>query len=353
MRRCKKCNLPETYPGIELNEENICQKCLQINNLSAYQGVDALHERINEILKNCNAERAYDCVVGFSGGRDSTYLLYFAKKVLKLNVLAITLEHDFMPELTKKNIKNIADYLDVKILFIKNEVLNNSSRKFVKAWAQKPDAGMCLTFCTGCRYGISKTISQTAHKMNIPIVFIGQTPYENIHYRVNVFCENDKFSTFSKTVGFTKRLLSNPSYLTSPDSLFYLLIDAVSYNSSKKGSYPVTIRPFYDYIEWNEDEIMSAIKNIGWTNESDKNNSWRSDCVVNTIRQYYYKKMLGYNDIDAYYAKLIRNGKIGIEDAVKRIETESKTDSSVIRSILKEYYNLDYDIIEKRIKKDS
>lgn len=351
MKRCNICNLPDNYPGIVLDDKGICTLCNKKEKEYKYKGLEPLKKKIKDILEKSDPNREYDCVVGYSGGRDSSYLLYFAKEVLGLRVLAITLDHDFMPEQTKKNIHTLAEKLGVKVEFINNEALNRASRKCVKVWSKKPDAAMCATFCTGCRYGIKKIIPKYAKKYNIPILLVGNTPYEKINYRVNLLCDNSKsFDKKAKIKGFTKRILKNPRYMLMTSTLYKQLLDFISYEGKKgKNEKPIVIKPFFNYIEWNKEEVISKIQELGWEYDKSLNSSWRSDCFVNVLRQYYYKKMLGFNDLDVYYARLIRTKEITKEEALKKIQEEGKYDDKVIEQILNDYYNLDFKEIEKKI----
>lgn len=351
MEKCKICNLPENYPGLKLDENHICSLCNQKPKKINYKGLEALKKKINEILENSDPNREYDCVVGYSGGRDSSYLLYFAKEVLNLRVLAITLNHDFMPDQTKKNIHNLAEKLGVTVKFIDNNSLNKSSRKCVKAWSKHPTAAMCATFCTGCRYGIKKIIPAYARKYNIPILLVGNTPYEQLNYRVNLLCGKSKsFTKKAKIKGYAKQLLKNPRYLLSPSSMYEQLLDFISFEGKKgKNENPVVIKPFYSYIEWKKEDVISKIQELGWEYDKSLNSSWRSDCFVNILRQYYYKKLLGFNDLDGYYARLIRNNEMSKEEALQRIAEEGKYDDKVIKEVLEKYYNLDFDKIAKKI----
>lgn len=353
IKRCSVCNLPSNYPGITFDENEVCSICRKKEKEINYQGIDALKKKIQEILDKSDPDREYDCVVGYSGGRDSSYLLYFAKKVLNLRVLAITLDHDFMPEQTKKNINNLAKELGVEVKFIKNNALNKSGRQCVKSWAKHPDPAMCATFCTGCRYGIKKIIPEYAREHKIPILLVGNTPYEKINYRVNLLCGNSKkFTKGAKIRGYTKKLLRNPSYLLSPSSMQKQFLDFISYEGKKgENVNPVTIKPFYSYIEWKEDEVIPTITKLGWKYDESLNSSWRSDCFANLLRQYYYKRMLGFNDLDVYYARLIRNKKISKEEALEKINEEGNYGDEIIQDILEKYYHLDFEKIDKKIEK--
>ena len=123
MKRCTKCILPENYPGITFNEEGICNHCITYKERK-YHGSEILKEEIDSFLKNKkDRNKNYDCVLALSGGRDSSYLLYYLVKVLNFRVLAYSVDHGFIPEQTKINIKNMTDILNVKLVIEKQVYL--------------------------------------------------------------------------------------------------------------------------------------------------------------------------------------------------------------------------------------
>ena len=122
MKRCAQCVLPESYPGITFNEDGICNHCTD-HKERTYLGEDELKKEIISYLdlqKDRNKE--YDCVLGISGGRDSTYLLYFLSKVLGLKVLAYSADHGFVPEVTKSNMKRATDKLNIPLFIALNYI---------------------------------------------------------------------------------------------------------------------------------------------------------------------------------------------------------------------------------------
>ena len=115
MKRCSHCILPETYPKISFNKQEICSIC------SNYKGFVPQSETI---LTNCTKiakrkNRIYDALVPLSGGKDSTYILYLAKKVYGLNVLAYTFDNGFLTDFALKNIKSALEILNVDHIFWK------------------------------------------------------------------------------------------------------------------------------------------------------------------------------------------------------------------------------------------
>ncbi len=351
VKRCKKCNLPINYPRISLDEDGVCNFCkspkIEIN----YLGIDKLKEDINNILKNY-PKRKYDCVVALSGGRDSSYLVYLAKKVLNLKVLAVSLNHKYIPKQTMDNILKLTKKLNVELKVIDNDKLNKYSRTSVKTWAKKPDSAMLVTFCTGCRYGIKCTIKKYVKDNKIPILLMGDTPYEDIPYRVELLTNGNEPQKKNLIKGYIKHLIKNPLYFFHVKTLYNQFLDfKATKNPYAEESGLTIIRPFGGYIDWQKCDVVNTIRKYGWEYDDSLNSTWRSDCYVNLIRQYYYKKMLGFNDLDVYYAKLIKNDIISKEEALKKIEKEGKYDDKIIKDILKEYYNLNFDKIDKKIKK--
>ena len=71
--------------------------------------------RLQKKLEKEDLNQKYDCVVGVSGGRDSTFLLYYIKKILKLRPLAVHYDNGFDSDTSVSNILNICQKLDVDL----------------------------------------------------------------------------------------------------------------------------------------------------------------------------------------------------------------------------------------------
>ncbi|HDS45786.1 MAG TPA: hypothetical protein ENN68_06815 [Methanomicrobia archaeon] len=118
MKRCSNCILPGNYPGITFNEEGVCNHCVAYKERE-YLGKDILKAEIDSFLTNTkksDRNKDYDCVIGISGGRDSSYLLYYLVKEMDLRVLAYSVDNGVIPEQTKLNMKNMCDILKVNLV---------------------------------------------------------------------------------------------------------------------------------------------------------------------------------------------------------------------------------------------
>lgn len=114
---CTRCVMDTTDPGITFNEKGECNLCTEFLSKRAkhnYHGAesDASFQRIITEMKEAGKGKEYDCVVGLSGGVDSSYAAYLCKKN-GLRVLAMHVDNGWNSEEAVLNIKNIARKLEI------------------------------------------------------------------------------------------------------------------------------------------------------------------------------------------------------------------------------------------------
>jgi NH3-dependent NAD+ synthetase len=123
---CKKCVLPETKPDIWLNEDGVCNVCVEYDKTKNECETNGnLETDFLKILNMYKSHGEYDCLVMCSGGKDSTAALYYMKKRYKLNPLAFTFDHGFETEDALSNVKNAAQALGVDFLYFKTGFMND------------------------------------------------------------------------------------------------------------------------------------------------------------------------------------------------------------------------------------
>ncbi len=353
LKRCTVCHLPETYPGITFDAQGVCNLCKATHTAAPYRGMDALRKRVAQIVStNKGADRKYDAAVAFSGGRDSTYLLYFAKEVLGLSVLAVTLTHDFMPKETLDSIERICQSLGVDLQVIPNAALDQCSTHCVQAWARKPDASTLVSFCTGCRYGIKRLIPAYCKEQGIPLLLVGNTRMEQMSYRQDLLSIDQSHPTsLNKMVGYLRNIAKNPAMLASPRCACVQVYE-FGYPLARKiikNKHVTVLAPFRDYLEVTDEERTHTLEMLNWQHNANFKSEWRADCYVNIIRQYFYQKILGFNDLDVQYADLLRSGKIDLPAALEKLEHDNHFDQQFIHDILQKHYALDLDEVLARL----
>jgi len=358
MKRCMKCILPETYPGITFNKKGVCNYCLSYTKMK-YGGK---RELINITNLYRNKNRKYDCIVALSGGRDSAFAAYYAKKVLNLRVLLCTVNNDFMPQQTKENILNIKDALDADIVVEKHDHVRKNVKHILSSWIHKPSPAMIGSLCTGCVTGYWSGLVKTAKRHQIPLVITGGDELEpSFATKLLSIFNNDK--KLPLILGFLMEMIRNPLYILNRNCLIgftkeYLSrFEYMKYYSSQYMKYYsryLLYVPIFMFIEWNEEKILSVIQNdLNWKRPPHSTTTWRSDCKIHPLKQYLYKETLGFTKNDVLLSSMIREDMISRENALKRLETENIISQQLLIELFDElglsFHDLD--IALRRYKK--
>ena len=340
---CRNCILPENYAGIAFNEDGVCNLCMDYIP-DEYSGEETLKAEIFNILKE-KKNLEYDCIVGVSGGRDSTYLLWYIVNVLRIKPLAVFVDSGLIPDTTISNIKKTVKILGVDLIVRRHDFLKQSVSHFLNSWINYPEASTLITLCTGCRLGLTKIIDEEAEKYNVPIVFRGGTPFEKGFFKKNLISGN-RNSNLSFILGYSIKAIRNPSLIANFNCLRiqieeYLTVPWGFVSKNRKLKYK-RIEPFKSHFKWEEKKIEGILKEkLNWERYPGLESSFRGDCDVGIIRQFLYDKMLGYNDKDDHLSWLIRDKQITRDEALIRIKKEKEVSVSILRQIFHQL-NIDY-----------
>ncbi|MBN2467302.1 MAG: hypothetical protein JXD19_04050, partial [Deltaproteobacteria bacterium] len=200
MRRCTCCIMPETVPGITFNEKGICSFC-QAYQEPTYYGREDLERIVFDVKKS---EHAYDCIVPLSGGRDSTYVLYLAKRIFGLKVLAVNYDNEFRTAQAVTNMERACEILGVDFVSIRSK--RDVAAKIVKHNMLCSDLTKVLGVCRACTYGYRSTVYRTAVEHAVPLILWGNSELEKT---------KDMLRTAKKMVRRKQKRLSkflNPNY---------------------------------------------------------------------------------------------------------------------------------------------
>lgn len=319
---CTKCVLPTHYLNIELDENGVCQHCRNYKSTD-YLGTKKLLESIKDSLK-LNKSDKYDCVVGFSGGRDSTYLLWYVVKVLKLRALAVFSDDLFIPEIALENIESTCRILDVDLRAIKHDNLKKCLNHHLSAWIKRPIPESLMFINVGERIGYETLVELEAIKEGVHLIFGGRTPIQSEEkYKTDLIKLNNKGGKLSWILGYIKQIFLNPSLATD---LFCLKTQYREFMVSrwknkliKKNNLQI-IHPFYKYIHWKEDVIENILFNeLNWKSPKGNKQTSRIGCEVDTLRQYLFYRTLGYNDTHVDISVLIRDGQLSRDEGFDKL----------------------------------
>ena len=188
MKKCIRCRLPETYESIEFNDNGVCNICEQ--NVFKNNAIDWVERKnaLDELIGRYRGKYDYDCIVPFSGGKDSTFTLLYLMREYKLKPLVVQFNHGFMRDKLKENNEKTFKKLGVDVLsFTSNWKL--VKRLMLESLIRKGD------FCWHCHTGIFAYPMQVAIKYNVPLIIWGEPSSEYTayyDYRNNVIEEVDE-----------------------------------------------------------------------------------------------------------------------------------------------------------------
>lgn len=113
MKYCRKCLQTDTRPGTKFDSKGVCPACNYHETLN-YVDWDSRKKELNEIVSfgKKNSKSNYDCIIGVSGGKDSTRQALFVKNILKMNPLLVCLSCP--PEqITQRGVDNISNLISL------------------------------------------------------------------------------------------------------------------------------------------------------------------------------------------------------------------------------------------------
>jgi N-acetyl sugar amidotransferase len=112
MKYCKKCVQPNSRPGIYFDENGVCGACLYQEDVEKNIDWKIREKELKKIAewakKKARINKTnYDCIIGVSGGKDSTFQALYSRDKLGLRPLLVNCEPGGMTEIGKKNIENL------------------------------------------------------------------------------------------------------------------------------------------------------------------------------------------------------------------------------------------------------
>ena len=119
MRKCNNCLLPETYETIEINDDNVGDVICVLHPNLKENNVDWSKRKkmLDKVIEEYRGKYDYDCIVPFSGGKDSTFTLMYLMQEYKIKPLVVRFNHGFMRSNHEENVKKVlkklgADFID-------------------------------------------------------------------------------------------------------------------------------------------------------------------------------------------------------------------------------------------------
>ena len=329
LKKCNKCILPETYPFINFDNNGVCNFCNSYEK-QEYKGDEKLLEILN---KYRSKDHKPDCLVGLSGGRDSSYGLHLLKTKYNMNPVAYTYDWGLTTDISRINQSRICGKLGIEHVIRSANISKKRAyiRKNIMAWLQNPHLGMVPIVQAGDKgfidYG---RILSKEYKIDCVVHFIGHQLEQREFFLgfagINQKLKNNQrmhsYDTLNKIKMFffySYQFLVNPSYINSAlfDNFNGFLASFV-----RKENF----LHFFNYIKWDEEEIKKVLKHeYDWESDiSYGKNQWRMGDGQTAFNNYIYYTVAGFSEYDNFRSNQIREGLITRDQGIKLAQEDNE-----------------------------
>lgn len=163
-RRCEQCLITDRHPNVTFDSDGICSVCKEFEGYrsiatSYFQSLD----EFRELLAGTTKSGEFDCLLLYSGGKDSSYVLYRLVE-MGLKILAFTFDNGFISPTAFRNIKRQTSRLGVECIIQKTPSMPEI---FVESLQQDH------TVCSGCFRALTTLSTRLAHERGIRVVVTG------------------------------------------------------------------------------------------------------------------------------------------------------------------------------------
>jgi hypothetical protein len=310
LTRCARCVMPEVAGHIDLDEEGLCPVCAKQDELvEKAEDFDSLtdDQRLSLLKKKVERFRSqgkYDCCVSLSGGKDSTMVLYIAKKLLGLNPLAITIDNGFVLPKMYDNVAKATSVLGVDFVTYKTE-------DFKKLYPYLIKSGRKVYYCRFCHALLDVAIHTLCSAFDIHLILGGYTKGQQYVKNFELFWIYDQSDANS-----IELLRQYPEYAHLAE-----LFENQSAFFHKHYGGIVQVSPF-KYLKYDEHEIVDILgRELGFEKTAGCWPSGSSNCTFNYVAQYLALQQFGYAQHESEQSRLVRAGEVTRERALEVIET--------------------------------
>ena len=253
-------------------------------------------------IKSKRKKNQYDCILGISGGVDSSFLAHYACKVLGLKVLLLHIDTGWNSDIAVQNIKNLAKklHLELHTYVLDWEVIKDLQRSFFLSGVPNLDIPQDHAFAA-CMYN-------EARKNNINYILSGgNMTTESILPNSYGYDSNDSIHLIDIHKKFGSLKLRNyPVFSLYKRFIYYPIIKSIK-----------TFRPL-DYIEYSKDKAKKILEDdYGWKSYGAKHCESR---FTKFFQNHYLPTKFGFDKRKAHLSSLISCGQLSRDEAIKEIK---------------------------------
>ena len=326
---CTRCIMDTTDPEIFFDTQGICNHCKRYDAelpKRVFTGADAdiKLKALVEKIKKTGSGKEYDCIIGVSGGVDSTYVAYLTKQ-LGLKPLAVHFDNGWNSELAVSNIEKVLKKLDIDLLtyVIDWEEFKDLQLSFLKA--STPDGEIPTD------HAINALLFREAAKHNIKYIINGMNfATESMAVRMWAYGHSDW-----KYIRSVHKLFGTSSLKKYPHYTFFNLF---YWTFIRK----IRVVSILNYVTYDKDEVMKLIQDkLEWVYYGGKH---YESVYTRFYQGYILPKKFNIDKRIGHLSDLIRSGQMTREKALEELKSNSY--SAEMQQIDKEYVVKKFELSE-------
>ncbi|MDX2380013.1 MAG: condensation domain-containing protein, partial [Acidimicrobiia bacterium] len=311
LSRCVRCGLGTDVPGVEIDEELVCNGCRAFDMVAPqterwFRDESDLNERRIEARRRRRGD--IDCLHLLSGGKDSTYALYQLVE-RGWNVHALTLDNGFVSDGAKENIRRSVADLGITHEFASTPSMNEIFRDSLDRHSN---------VCQGCYKTIYTLAVARAHDMGIPVIVTGLSRGQFFETRlVPHQFEAGRFDpeAIDETVLEARRV-----YHRTTDAVTELLPEQRVFDDDRILE-EIEFVDFYRYVDVELSELYRFLEERApWVRPSDTGRS--TNCLINVAGIQVHRTERGYHNYAEPYSWDVRLGHKTREEALEELDDE-------------------------------
>ncbi|MCP5517047.1 MAG: hypothetical protein H7A45_07315 [Verrucomicrobiales bacterium] len=334
--RCSNCVLPLSVVPQAPGNDRVCKFCGSMPDRPSHPAdsepktaqLEAMLNRVRELGRGCS----YDCLIGLSGGRDSSYLAWLLRRKHGLRCFGAYYRTPFTPDVIDANVRRVSERLGIPLTEIqvsRQEHLEVARAYFLK-WRADPKPEYINLMCASCKL-LNREVFRLAKANGLRAIIFGGNEREQVQFTpshreskggaaAHTFLAQLSRSIHIARRGF--RLVAD----VPPGRLGISVKAAVMYINPHtpllRLRYPgIMSVEYFRYSNWREDECIRTItEELGWQLPEGVSETWRADCDIAALKNYMFFKTVGATYSDALFSNLIRDGQLTREQALDRIK---------------------------------
>lgn len=305
---CTRCIMDTSDPMITFDSSGVCNHCEGYDewaeNHFKNEPLELRTQAMVSQIKAYGKGKEYDCIIGLSGGVDSSYLAYYATQKLGLRVMAVHVDGGWNSELAVNNIENIVKKLNIDLhtIVIDWEEIKDLQRAFFKSSLPNCDTPQDHAFFAALYKEAVKFNHKhvlTGGNMATESILPGYWGYDPMDY-VHVKDVHKRFGE--------KKLKSYPFFTFWDKWIIYPLIHRFKVH-----------RPL-DYIDYNKNETKEFLKKeLGWRDYGGKHYESK---FTHFFQAHYLPEKFGFDKRRAHLSSLIVSGQLSRDEALAEIKQD-------------------------------